>query len=112
MKNVYHSDIMNLLIRQGAEGMRVKAIAKRVYNMHADLFNLNLSYTDLRCQISSYLWKQSRRRESVFRRIRYGTYALRSDVAVQLDLFWDAPEYHIKETRHNVPRHTQLMFDF
>ena len=112
MKNVYHSDIMNLLIRQGAEGMRVKVIAKRVYNMHADLFNLNLSYTDLRCQISSYLWKQSRRRESVFRRIGYGTYALRSDVAVQLDLFWDAPEYHIKEARHHTPRHTQLTFDF
>lgn len=112
MKDVYHSDIVNLLIREGAGGLRVKIIARRVYNLHASLFNAGLCYTDLRCQISSYLWKQSRRKDSPFCRIGYGTYAIKGDVAVQLDLFWDAPEYHVKETRHKGPHHTQLTFEF
>lgn len=112
MKNIYHSDIVNLLIREGTDGMRLRAIARRVYNLHASLFNTELSYTVLRCQITSYLWKQSRRRDSPFCRVGYGTYAIRSSVAVQLDLFWDAPEYHVRETRQKVPHHTQLTFDF
>lgn len=105
---------MNLLIRQGREGMRLKNIARRIYNMHADLFSAQLDYTDLRTSISSYLWKQSRRKGTPFVRLGYGVYAVKTDFAVQLDLFWDLPEYRVTETqRAPAPKHVQLtLFDY
>ena len=39
-----------------------------------------------------YLWKQSQKRESPFIHNTYGVYAIKPDMAVQLDLFWDMPE--------------------
>lgn len=114
MKNIYHSDIMSLLIMQGGEGMRLCTIARRVYNKHVDLFNSNLDYTDLRLKITSYLWSQSKRKDSPFIRIGYGIYAVKPDIAVQLDLFWDMqqdlqPERPSRNAIHN---HVQLTFQF
>ena len=112
MKNVYHSDIVNLLIRQGREGMRLRHIVQRVYNMHVDLFGRKLDYYDLHSQLSKYLWRQSRRPGTPFQRIAYGRNAIKSDFAVQLDLFWDAPEYKIKEVKQKPKEDLQLTFDF
>lgn len=112
MRNIYHSDIMNLLIRQGKEGMKVKLIAKKIYNMHVDLFNRSLDYTDLRHQLSMYLWRQSRQARSPFQRLGYGLYAVKPDLAVQLDLFWDAPEVKKEEPRRSTHKDLQLTFDF
>jgi hypothetical protein len=39
-----------------------------------------------------FLWKQSQKRESPFKHNSYGVYAIKPDVAVQLDLFWDMPD--------------------
>lgn len=112
MRNIYHSDIVNLLIRQGRGGMRLKHVAQCIYNMHADLFGRKLDYFDLHMQISRYLWRQSRKPGTPFLHVAYGRYALKPDYAVQLDLFWDAPEYHIIEEKRKKRDDLQLTFDF
>jgi len=89
MKNLYHRDIMEILLPQGRDGMRLYKLTRRIYNKHVDLFVRNLNYEDLRKMISNYMWKQSRRHDSPFVRNNYGVYAIRPDLAVQLDLFWD-----------------------
>lgn len=114
MNNVYHSDIMNLLIHQGREGMRLCNIARRIFNKHVDLFDNKLDYTDLRRAISSYMWSQSRRKDSPFVRIGYGIYAVKPDIAVQLDLFWDYQHESVSNSSpvQTTARSIQLTFQF
>ena len=47
MKNIYHSDIVEILLDCGAVGMRIKNIARRIYNRHADLFTADLDYNEI-----------------------------------------------------------------
>ena len=118
MKNVYHHDIIRLLIKEDRQGLRVRNIARRIYNMHADLFDSSLRYDALYAQIAAYLWTQSRRPSSPFVRTAYGRYSIKSHIAVQLDLFWDAPEYVIhstdtyKQNNSACDNHRQLTFEF
>ena len=100
MKNIYHRDIMEILLPQGSDGMRLYKIARRIYNMHADLFDCHLNYEDLRRMISNYMWRQSLRNDSPFIRNKYGVYAIRPDLAVQLDLFWDLRPVEQEEESH------------
>ena len=112
MKNIYHRDIMEILLPQGSDGMRLYKIVRRIYNMHVDLFERNLDYVDLRKMISSHMWKQSRRHDSPFVRNQYGVYAIRPDLAVQLDLFWDLKfteqEQEEKAPKQETVKHVQL----
>lgn len=87
MKNSYHRDIIEILLECGREGCRIKNVARRIYNRHADLFVTDVNYVDIRNVVGRYLWWQSRRPESPFCRTRYGTYAIKADFAIQLDLF-------------------------
>lgn len=91
---------MEILLSCGKEGMRLCHIASKVYNKHASLFNRDLDYEALRRSMGIYLWRQSRRPESPFRRNGYGIYSIKPDIAVQLDLFWNYEEnqdMHIPE---------------
>ncbi len=111
MKNLYHRDIMEILLPQGGDGMRLYKITRRIYNKHADLFVRDLNYEDLRKMIANYMWKQSRRHDSPFVRTKYGTYAIRPDLAVQLDLFWDLRPIEKEEEsrpRQENSKHIQL----
>ena len=89
MNNIYHRDIIEILIECGREGLRIKNIARRIYNRHVDLFVSDIEYGETRDSVGRYLWEQSRKSESPFLRTRYGTYAIKPDFAIQLDLFLD-----------------------
>ena len=89
MNNIYHRDIIEILLECGREGLRIKNIARRIYNRHIDFFVSDVDYSDIRNNVGRYLWEQSRRGESPFLRTRYGTYAIKPDFAIQLDLFLD-----------------------
>jgi len=89
VKNIYHRDIVEILLECGREGLRIKNIARRIYNRHADFFVRDLEYSEIRDAVGHYLWEQSKRNESPFFRTRYGTYAMKADFAIQLDLFLD-----------------------
>lgn len=89
MKNIYHRDIIEILLECGRDGYRIKNVARRIYNRHVDLFVSDVDYNEIRNSIGHYLWIQSKRPESPFCRTRYGTYAIKADFAIQLDLFLD-----------------------
>lgn len=91
MKNVYHSDIMQILMLKGKDGMHVAQLTRMVYNLHTNLFDRHLDYMQLHNTIRWYLWRQSKLRRSPFKRISYGCYALKSDMAIQLDFCFDTP---------------------
>ncbi len=91
MKNVYHSDITQLLLRCGRSGMRVADISKYVYNLHAEFFDDQLTFDALHQTLRCYLWRQSNLRRSPFRRVKYGVYAIKDDMAIQLDFCFDQP---------------------
>ena len=91
MKNAYHNDIMDMLIRSGREGMNVRRLARQLYNLHSGIFASDVVYEKLYNQVRGYLWYQSRQRHSPFVHLRWGQYALRQDIAVQLDIFIDMP---------------------
>lgn len=89
MKNIYHRDIVEILLECGRDGLRIKNIARKIYNRHVDFFVTDIDYGEIRNDVGRYLWVQSRRSESPFTRTRYGTYAIKADFAIQLDLFLD-----------------------
>ncbi len=97
MQNVYHGEIMELLLRCGRGGMHVADISKYVYNMHAGLFNSELSFDALHQTLRHYLWRQSRLRRSPFRKAGYGIYAIKDDMALQLDFVFDQPAVYEDE---------------
>ena len=100
MKNVYHNDIMDMLIRSGREGMNVRRLVRQLYNLHSGIFASDVVYEQLYNQVRFYLYYQSRQRHSPFLHLRRGQYALRQDVAVQLDIFIDIPH---EEERSSKP---------
>jgi len=83
--NAYHYEIMQLLLRCGRSGMRVAEISKYVFNNHAEFFNEELTYDNLHQTLRCYMWRQSNLRRSPFRRVRYGVYAIKDDMALQMD---------------------------
>lgn len=99
MRNVYHSEIMQLLLLKGKEGMHVAQLSRMVYNLHTNLFDQKLNYQELHNTIRWYLWRQSNMRRSPFMHVRHGFYAVKPDVAVQLDFCFDEPieEIMVKE---------------
>lgn len=76
---------------RGKEGMHVAQLSRMVYNLHTNLFDKHLDYVQLHNTIRWYLWRQSKMRRSPFKRVSYGFYALKSDMAIQLDFCFDTP---------------------
>ena len=112
MNNTYHRDIIEILLECGRDGLRIKNIARRIYNKHADFFVRDLDYSEIRDSVGRYLWEQAGRIESPFVRTRYGTYAIKPDFAIQLDLFLDfvnRSEGHKEQSKPtSAPHHIQL----
>lgn len=92
MKDSYHREIVTILLEAGEDGMRSCNVARRLYNMHADLFASSLVYETLRTDVEQYLWRETKRRFTIFVRKAYGVYAIKPSIAVQLDLFIDLPQ--------------------
>lgn len=97
MNNIYYRDIIELLLPHGKEGLKLSLIVRYIYNQHVDMFNDSIKYEDIYKTVGSFLWKQSQKRETPFTHNSYGVYAIKPDVAVQLDLFWDLPAEAMKE---------------
>ena len=91
MKNVYHSDIMQLLLQRGKEGLHVSQVSRMIYNLHNNFFDQSLNYNELHQNIRNYLWRQSQMRRSPFVHIQHGVYAIKADIAIQLDICFDNP---------------------
>ena len=112
VNNIYHRDIIEILIECGRDGLRIKNIARRIYNKHVDFFVKSVDYSEIRDSVGRYLWEQSQRNESPFIRTRYGTYAIKPDFAIQLDLFLDfvyRSEAHKEAPKPTAnPHHIQL----
>lgn len=114
MNNIYHRDIVNILLPFGREGLKACSIAKRIYNLHADLFDERVNFDEIHRSIGVYLWKQSQKNESPFLRNAYGIYSIKPDIAIQLDLFWDSvieeeeEENVVEETPANGKKYVQL----
>ncbi len=89
MRNIYHKEIVDILISCGEDGMKVGCIAKRIYNLHADLFKPEITFSSIDKSIGGYLWRMSRKRQSIFRKNRHGIYSIKPDMAVQPDFFID-----------------------
>lgn len=82
---------MQLLLLRGKEGMHVAQLSRMVYNLHTNLFDRHLNYNDLHQTIRVYLWRQSQMRRSPFMHVHYGYYAVKPDVAIQLNFCFDSP---------------------
>lgn len=101
-----------MLLRSGKEGMNVRHLSRQLYNLHSGIFSSDVVYERLYNQVRYYLYYQSHQHHSPFLHLRRGQYALKQDVAVQLDIFIDIPqeEEQTKIKRHEPDR--QLTFQF
>ena len=102
MKNIYHNDIMDMLLKSGKEGMSLRMLTRRLYNIHSGIFAHDVVFPNLYNQVRRYLWYQSQQRYSPFIRLRWGQYALKQDVAVQLDIFIDMPKEDDNKTSKSI----------
>ncbi len=89
MKNEYHKDIVDILLNCGQEGMKVKNIARHIYNMHYGLFATNVVFDNIYNQIRFYLCRQVCLKRAPFMRTRWGYYTIKPDYAIQLDFTLD-----------------------
>lgn len=105
MNNAYHRDIMSLLIGSGHNGMRLGSITRQVYNLHTNLFSSEIDYPTLYRNIKNYLYHQSTLRRSPFVRRDRGCYAVKDDLAIQLDIFINTPIEENRKPKESEPQH-------
>ncbi len=102
MKNIYHRDIMEVLLAQGREGMCLRQIARQVYNRHVGLFTTHITYRNIYQSIRFYLWYQSRQLSSPFTRgEKRGWYAVKPCLGVQMDIRFEEPASPQPESRNH-----------
>lgn len=87
MTNIYHKEILEILMPCGAQGMKTRGIVRRIYNLHANFFAEENQYETIRRAVSQYLWKLSHKRYSPIQRLEHGVYAIKPGAAIQLELF-------------------------
>lgn len=94
MKNLYYNHIVSILLSHH-EGVKVVNIVKSIYNDSYSLFEDADFYKKLRTSIGSFLWNQSKKRNSPFMHVKdkWGVYALKHHFALQLELVFDDWEY-------------------
>ena len=87
MKNLYYNDMVAVLMKN-PEGMKVRKIARYIYNNDVSLFDFDAAakFLKIHKSVQQFLWVQSRKRHSPFERKGWGTYALKQHFVVQLEL--------------------------
>lgn len=91
MKNLYYNDMVEMLMSH-PDGLRLRHIARVIYNSHCDLFDTAQGmgrYERIYGTVSRFLWSESRKQLSPFERRQWGLYALRRHFVVQLELCFD-----------------------
>lgn len=108
MTHAYHSDIVQILRRCGRAGLPVAEISRFVYNKHAGLFDTELTFDSIHQTLRCYMWRQIHYRHSVFRKVRYGVYALKDDAARQTDIDFDNPLPPLNTAEEEVEKKEQM----
>ena len=90
MKNAHYNEMVRLLM-DNPDGLRVRKIARYIYNGEVSLFDLDAGdkFRRIHASLSRFLWTQSRRKRSPFERRGWGRYALKPHFVVQLELTFD-----------------------
>ena len=87
MKNLYYNDMVAVMMKN-PEGMKVRKITRYIYNNDVSLFDVNAAakFKKIHKSVQQFLWVQSRKRHSPFERKGWGTYALKPNFVIQLEL--------------------------
>ncbi len=87
MKNLHYNEMVENLINN-PEGLRIRAIARSIYNSEVDLFDPDAAskFKKIHKSVQRFLWAQSRKRKSPFERRQWGVYALKKGFVIQLEL--------------------------
>ena len=90
MKNSHYNEMVRLLL-DNPEGLRIRKIARCIYNGEVNLFDLDAAekFRKIHTSVSRFLWTQSRRKHSPFERKSWGKYALKRHFVVQMELTFD-----------------------
>jgi hypothetical protein len=90
MKNAHYNEMVRLLM-DNPEGLRIRKIARYIYNGEVNLFDLDAGakFRKIHSSVARFLWTQSRRKRSPFERRGWGKYALKPKFVVQLELTFD-----------------------
>jgi hypothetical protein len=90
MKNAHYNEMVRLLM-DNPDGLKVRKIARCIYNGEVSLFDSDAGekFQKIHKSVSRFLWTQSQRKRSPFERRGWGTYALKPKFVVQLELTFD-----------------------
>lgn len=90
MKNSHYNEMVRLLM-DNPDGLKVRKIARFIYNGEVSLFDFdaNGKFRKIHSSVSRFLWNQSRKKRSPFERRGWGVYALKHHFVVQLELTFD-----------------------
>lgn len=105
MKNLRYNEMVELLMAN-PDGLRIRAIARSIYNTEVDLFAVDSAkkFRDIHLSVQRFLWTQSRKIHSPFERRRWGIYALKNRFVVQLELEFDDWEDEGVVLEHSNPK--------
>ena len=78
MKNLHYNHMVEELINN-PDGLKVKAIARSIYNSEVTLFDIDAAkkFKIIHNSVQRFLWMQSRKKQSPFERKKWGLYALK-----------------------------------
>ena len=87
MKNLHYNYMVEELINN-PDGLKVKAIARSIYNSEVTLFDIDAAkkIKIIHNSVQRFLWMQSRKKQSPFERKKWGLYALKKGFVYQLEL--------------------------
>ena len=90
MKNAHYNEMVRLLM-DNPDGLKVRKIARCIYNGEVSLFDNDAGrkFQIIHSSVSRFLWTQSRKKRSPFERRGWGIYALKHHFVVQLELTFD-----------------------
>lgn len=90
MKNAHYNEMVRLLMNN-PDGLRIRKIARYIYNGEVSLFDLDAGekFRRIHSSLARFLWTQSRRKRSPFERKGWGRYALKRHFVIQLELTFD-----------------------
>jgi len=119
MKNLHYNHIVENLI-DNPEGLRIRAIARSIYNSEVDIFtpNAGARFKEIHKSVQQFLWRQSKLKKSPFERTAWGKYALKHNFVIQLELEfedWEDQDIiippQINEKKHIAAEHMNDMFE-
>jgi len=108
----YERQIIEILYRAGKDGMRVKEVARRLYNLNTTLFE-PIDYPHLKAMVQSYLAYQSKRQGGVIVQASRGFYAISQNYMPQLTLeFSDEEAVESDENNNSCPEDSRQLSIF